>query len=326
MDEQREQLGKHGSASVSDETIRLFLLGRLNEDERSSFDERLFVDDELEERVRLAECEIVDDYAAERLSAKERELFNEKFMRTAERKQKLAVSQALRNYSLSQTVNKKNAAIIENTLPRRGKFLGLLGLNRPALAFALSFGALVLLVGLVWFIARSARERNQPDVVRQETLPQASPQISPSSVTTPTPGPDITTSPTPTPKVTPPPVEPTQAPLIASAVLMPGALRDGGNMARITLPKGVRDLVRLQLTLETNEAGTYRAELLTAEGQPISIAGKLKASNTNGAARVVFDVPARLLKVGDYQVKLSRHTASGSIEGVGRYYFRALQK
>lgn len=326
MDEQREQLGKHESASVSDETIRLFLLGRLNENERSSFDERLFVDDELEERVRLAECEIVDDYAAERLSAQERELFNERFMRTAERKQKLAVSQALRNYSSSHAAYKKNVAEIENTPPRRGKFLSLFGFNRPALAFAASFGALALLVGIVWFITRNARDRNEPAIVRQETLPTPTPQISTPSVTTPTPSPDITASPTPAPKITPPPVEPTQAPLIATAVLMPGALRDGGNMARITLPKGGRDLVRLQLTLESNEPGTYRAELLTAESQPISIAGKLKASNTNGAAKVIFDIPARLLKIGDYQVKLSRRAAGGSIEGVGLYYFRALQK
>ena len=326
MDEQKEQLGKHESASVSDETIRLFLLGSLSEDERTKFDERLFVDDELEERVRLAECEIADDYAAERLSAQERELFNEKFMRTAERKQKLAVSQALRNYSSSHTAYKKNVAEIENTPSRRGKFLSLFGFNRPALAFAVSFGALVLLVGLVWLITRNSRDENESAIVRQETAPTPSPQISPQSATTPTPDPDSTTSPTPTPKATPSPVEPTQTPLIATAVLMPGALRDGGNMPRLTLPKGGRDIVRLQLTLESNEVGTYRAELLTAEGQPVSIAGKLKVSNTNEAAKVIFDVPARLLKVGDYQVKLSRRAASRAIEGVGLYYFRALQK
>lgn len=326
MDEQREQLGKHESAFVSDETIRLFLLCRLNEEERTGLEERLFIDDELEERVRLAECELVDDYATERLSAQERELFSEKFMRTAERKQKLAVSQALRKHSSSQTESKKNIAGIENNQPRRVKILGLFGFNRPALAFAVSFGALVLLVGLVWFIVRNARETSEPTIVRQETLPTPTPRISPHAATTPTPGPDITTSPTPAPKATPSPVERSQTPLIATAVLMPGALRDGGDMARVTLPKGGRDIVRLQLTLESNEAGTYRAEVLTAEGQPVSIAGKLKASNTNGEAKVIFDVPARLLKAGDYQIKLSRRAAGGSIEGVGRYYFRALQK
>ena len=326
MDEQREQLGEHESASVSDETIRLFLLGSLNENERSRFDERLFVDDELEERVRLAECEIVDDYAAERLSAKERELFTEKFMRTAERKQKLAVSQALRNYSSSQTAYKKNVVEIENSSPRRGKFLSLFGFHRPALAFAVSFGALILLVGLVWFITRSARESIEPSLVRQERVPTPTPQITPQPTATPTPDPDLKTSPTPTPKSTPSPVEPSQTSLIATAVLMPGALRDGGNMARVILPRGAHGIARFQLTLETNEAGMYRAELLTAEDQSVSIAGKLKARNTNGAAKVFFDVPARLLKVGDYQIKLSRYTANSSTESVGRYYFRALQK
>lgn len=322
MDEQREQFGKHEPASVSNETIRLFLLCRLNEDERLRFEESLFIDDELEERVRMAEYEIADDYAFERLSAEEQKLVAEKFIVTAERKQKLEVSQALRDYSASPAVNKKNLAEIENNPPRHRKFLGLFGFNRPALAFAVSFGALVLLVGIVWFITRSARERDEPAIVRQETLPTPTPQISPQSASTPTPGHDIATPPP--PKTTTPPAEPAQATMIASAVLMPGALRDGGNMARITLPKGKRDIVRLQLTLESHGAGTYRAELLSAEGQSILTAGKLKASNTNATARVVFDVPARSLKAGDYQIKLSRN-ANGQLESVGRYYLRALQ-
>jgi hypothetical protein len=324
MDEQREQLGKRESASVSDETIRLFLLCRLNEDERNGFEERLLLDDELEERVRLTECEIADDYAFGRLSAEEREIFTRKFLVTAERKQKLEVSQALRHYSSSHTVNKKNLAELENNPTWRERISGFFGLNRPALAFAIAFGALVLIIGIVWWITRSARERDEPAIVRQDTLPTQKPQTSPPTAPTPTPVPGLTTAPSPAQKTTPPPVEPAPAALVATAVLMPGALRDGGEMARITLPEGERDIVRLQLTLESNEAGTYRAELLTAEGQPISIAGKLKASHTNGAARVVFDVPARRLKAGDYQVRLSRQTG-GQLESVGRYYFRALQ-
>lgn len=320
MDEQREQLGKRESASVSDETIRLFLLCQLNENERNGFEARLLIDDELEERVRLTECEIADDYAFGHLSAEEREFFTQKFMVTAERKQKLEVSQALRHYSSSHTVNKKNLPELESNLTWRERISGLFGLNRPALAFAVSFGALVLIIGIVWFITRSARERDEPAIVRQDTLPTPKPQ----TAATQTPVPGLTTTPSPAQKTTPPPIEPAPAALVATAVLLPGALRDGGEMARITLPEGERDIVRLQLTLEANEAGTYRAELLTAEGQPISIAGKLKASHTNGAARVVFDVPARRLKAGDYQVKLSRQT-SGQLESVGRYYFRALQ-
>ncbi len=326
MDEHREQPGEREPASVSDETIRLFLLCRLSEDERPGFEERLFIDDGLEERVRLAECEIADDFASGRLSKEERELFNKNFISTAERKQKLEVSQTLRDYSASHPTNKKKFAESENNPSRREKILRLFGFNRPALSFAFSFGVLVLLIGVVWFVIRSARQSDETAIAGHQTSPSPTPQISlPQFATTPTPLPVPTTSPTPAPKATPSTVEPSQVPQFATAVLMPGALRDGGNTARISLPEGERDILRLQLTLESNEPGTYRAELLTAEGQMVSSAGKLKASNPNAAARIIFDVPARRLKAGDYQVKLSRENG-GQLESAGRYYFRALQK
>ena len=61
-----------GSRPFSDETIRRFLLGGLSASERPLFEQRLITDDDLDARVRLAELELADDYAFERLSAPER--------------------------------------------------------------------------------------------------------------------------------------------------------------------------------------------------------------------------------------------------------------
>jgi hypothetical protein len=55
------------------------------------------------------------------------------------------------------------------------------------------------------------------------------------------------------------------------------------------------------------------------------VAPELRASSSNLQAKVVLDVPARLLKVGDYKITLSR-TPDGSVKDVGRYYFSALEK
>ena len=93
-------------------------------------------------------------------------------------------------------------------------------------------------------------------------------------------------------------------------------------MARITLPRGARAVLRLQLTLESDETGTYEAELLTAEGLHVSGARNLKARRSGSSVVLNFDVPARLLHPGDYQVKLDRRTG-GRTESAGRYYFRA---
>lgn len=320
--------GNTGAASLSDETIRRFLLCRLSEDERAQVEERLFVDDEMEGRVRLAECELTDDFAFGRLSAEEREFFVSKFIVTDARRQKLAVSQALRSHFSSPPVGaKKNVAVIEPGLSWRERFLGLFDFKRPALSFAASLAALILVAGVIWVVSRNVRENGEPVIAGLDPTPAPTPQTSPQIVTSPTPNVDPTPTPNPTPKLTPTPVAPTPPrAAVASFALLPGALRDGGEMSRVTLPKGARDTVRLHLALEANEPGTYRAELLTAEGRPVTTSRGLKATGTASGVKVVFDIPARSLQVGDYQVKLSRDAGGGSTEVVGRYYFRALSQ
>src|SRR5437016_3021922 len=78
-----------------DETIRRFLLGNLNRAERSLFEQSLFADDVLEERVRLTELELADDYASGRLSHPEQITFRERFLLTTDRQTKLQVSKAI---------------------------------------------------------------------------------------------------------------------------------------------------------------------------------------------------------------------------------------
>jgi hypothetical protein len=310
MSEQTKQSGNNDS-SFSDETIRFFLLSMLKDDEQKRLEVRLLTDDELEERVRLLELELTDDYALGRLSEKERESFEKFFLVTDERRQKFKVSKALQNYAAAQTASKKNALTETNAeLSLREKILDLFSFNRPAFVFATSFALLILFVGIVWFATKNLREQSEP-IIAEKTTP--TPKPSPQTQTSPTP--ETTASPKPSPKTIQTPQEPSMPATIASFVLLPGAMRDGGEMARIKIPAGERDVVRLQLTLESDEKGIYHAELLTAEGMPVLATNK---KNTNG--KVVFDIPARLLKVGDYQIKLSRNG-----ESVGRYYFRALK-
>ncbi|HVS20723.1 MAG TPA: hypothetical protein VHD88_02680, partial [Pyrinomonadaceae bacterium] len=79
-------------------------------------------------------------------------------------------------------------------------------------------------------------------------------------------------------------------------------------------------IVRLQLALKPNQTGIYRAELLTIDDQSIFSAQSLQSADTDGS-KVDFDIPAALLKTGDYHVKLSR-ADGGSKGSVASYYFR----
>ena len=56
-----EQFEKERSPEFSDEAIRRFLLGRLSASEQPAFERRLFSEDGLDARVRLAELDLADD-------------------------------------------------------------------------------------------------------------------------------------------------------------------------------------------------------------------------------------------------------------------------
>src|SRR4051794_29745717 len=83
------------SQTFSDEAVRRFLLGSLGPTEQSRFEHSLFVDEALDQRVRLAELELADDYSANRLSRADRDRFRQRFLLTADREKKLEVSSAL---------------------------------------------------------------------------------------------------------------------------------------------------------------------------------------------------------------------------------------
>ena len=303
----------------SDDAIRRFLFGRLSAAEQTTLEERLFTDDALEARVRLAEFDLADDYALERLSAADREAFAEKFLLSTERKRKLTISTALRDRFAS-------ASIVENTARHGAKtsiserLQLLFGLNQRARRLAFGVVILVVLAGSVWLVVKEPRIK---EVLKAHIFNRRAPAAAPSE-------PRLAehannTSSAPEHRITPspmPPHEPTAAsPAILRVDLFVDASRDRDQIPLIDVPKGEHDVVRLQLALKLNQAGSYRAELLTKDGSSVFSADGLKF-NQSGAG-IEFDVPARLLKPGDYQIRLGR-PANETSRGETEYYFRVL--
>lgn len=296
--------------SFSDAALRRYLLCLSDETERGNIEARLLADDALDERLRLAEYELADDYAAGRLSAAERGSFVQKFLVTAGRARKVAVSEALHEFT---NPPKSVAPVI--TTSWRDKFAAFFSL-RPSYGLALG---LILLASFLaaWY---ATRQPAPPQIVRHAPTPTpvpATPAPKPAPQPTRTPAPVATPPATPKSTATPPPAPPPVT--IASLALLPGALRDGGELARLTLPRGKNDIARLQLNLEDPQPGLYQVELLTAEGQNVAA-----RRSQYRAGKLTVDFPARLLKANDYQIKLTRITADGNNENAGRFYFRVL--
>lgn len=327
MTEYDGQAGAGGS-SWSDETLRLYLLCRLGEDERLRLDQRLMIDDGLAAALLLAESELTDDYASGNLDSIERKCFETSFLTTESRRQRLRFTSALHTYAGAQASSNQGSRLTQKVKSSWHEGLTTwlsFGPNR-GWAVAGSFALLIMLVGLGWFIARQRYDR-EPLITRNEPIPTSPPQASPRAVASPAASiqPQPQTPPERKPPVVPTPAQPSAPTTVASFVLLPGALRDGGDMQRVAVPNGESDIVRFSLVLETDSEGVYQAELATAEGQKVMVRRKLRAVSQAGDPKLTIDIPARLLHNGDYQIKLTRQKDDGQSAPAGRYTFRALK-
>jgi hypothetical protein len=290
------------SSGSSDETIRRFLLGELSESEQPLFEQQMFTDAGLDSRVRLAEIDLTDDYAFERLSAADRVLFEERFMVTSSRRRELNVSSALRDrFSMRAT-----AAWAEKvTVAKRWRHL--FGFSRPA--WKIAFGVLILLIlfGTVLLVVKEPRLTQQ--ITNKINPKRSAPRSSPQEMQHPT----NTSSPEHQTTPAPMPLHDSANPLTESAVLFPSP-PDLGKIPTLTLRNGENSVVRLRLAV-LDQTVPYRAEVLTIDGKSVFSVDWLSGPPFN------VDVSASLLKSGKYQIRLS-DARDGSKKEVASYYFR----
>jgi hypothetical protein len=289
----------HSTDPFADYRVRQFLLGGLMSSEQKAFEERLFVDDELERRVRLMETELTDDYAFARLSAADRKRFEQRFLLSKDRKQSLLVSNALRERFAQASCQKK---------PSIGKWAWPgLDLHRPTVRYAFLSLLLLLVIATAWLVAKEPRLANR-------FLPKTPPRSSPAPAT---------------PQVThhssgfeslPNHQEASPSMPLHGASSIDVVLNPNDQGQSIALSLADRALVSVQLVLETSQPGPFQAELLKLDGESVLTADAVKQTETD--AKVIFEIPAGLLKAGDYQIKLSRDH-DNSRENVASYYFRA---
>jgi hypothetical protein len=77
---------------VKDETIKQYLLNTLSEADLDQFEVQYFEDDNLYQRLRMIEEELITDYLYDRLTASERHLFDEHYSVTPERRKRIEMA------------------------------------------------------------------------------------------------------------------------------------------------------------------------------------------------------------------------------------------
>lgn len=128
-------------------TIRQYLLGKLTDDSQQKVEQRLLTEDDLFEELGIAEAELIDEYHAKKLSNDERERFEQYFLATPERQQKVRFSRTLSRYVRA---NEKLDDASALSRPHFGTT------HNWALPIAAAVAVIVIVAGIFWF----SRPRN----------------------------------------------------------------------------------------------------------------------------------------------------------------------
>jgi anti-sigma-K factor RskA len=210
------------SRNIEKQEMRNYLLGTLEADHRTEFEERLLSDPDVYEELLVNEEELIDQYVAGSLSALEKQQFETHFLITAERQKNLRFGRLLDRY-----LHSRPALVHENVPVSVGQTEKIAPANRSFPLFLASFGrgpvlavsaALVLCLGLTfcyWIVAR----RPAASAVQQNNS------------------------------------------RVMVVTIAPGSTRSSGTTERVTVPpKGVD--VKLELEIANQSFNKYKSELI----------------------------------------------------------------
>jgi hypothetical protein len=136
--------------------IREYLLGTLSENDQQTVEESLFSNAGLLDDLILEEEDLIEDYLNDDLTEDERRRFEQYFLSTPERHQKLKFalvfnrysSNAIKDYSSDRTKARETETPVSPTATMR--FRGFWDSQRWALSAAVALGLVAVVVGSLW--------------------------------------------------------------------------------------------------------------------------------------------------------------------------------
>ena len=301
--------------AFEDQHIRQYLLGDLPEAQESELETAYFGDPALLERVELARSDLADDYAAARLSAAERQKFEQRILATHDGREQLAIAQALQSAgaagSSGQASHREAArATADAAVPRGSQVLDRRWLGLAA-AVMLAIGA-----ALVWRLVSTP----EPAVERADARPETSRAAPPTPV--PAPG-----TPADQPRAEAQgrsgTVPVTPAMTIAVLILTPDLERSGGLPPTLLTSSGA---THVDLVAPPNgpTTGPTRARVASVEGKAVWSGAMTIPGVASSDARPRARVPVSALPPGDYLLSIEADQNDPS--GGSKFYFRVRAK
>ena len=272
--------------SRSEESLRQFLLGKVDDAERERIERQSLIDSEFKEQLLAAEQSLIDDYLEERLPGDHRESFFLQYGASHGQRRKLRIAESIKELAEAQPVTAPIDAI-PNVIRRRWFGFEV----KPKLVWRVAAILIVALIVAVWLQSR----RSQPDA-QHLAMERELASLNESSRLRET------------------------LPEMASLSVTPITLRKVEPQPQFTLRSEVR-ILELHLLQDQNELHIrYRAVLQKESGsRPLNFP-EIQASDEHPGV-IRLRVPTSFLSRGTYQIILRAIAADGSVSSVEEYNF-----
>lgn len=327
------------------EKIIEYLFGKLADNERDDFEDRLFNDEELSLFLDDVETDLVDEYVRGELDFEVKRRFEKNYLTTESRRIRLDQARIL-----DARVFNQKPFVISSESERSGLRKLIAGLFRkPNPIYAGGMAAIVLLIlfGGLWIFVRQNNNpmvaadnsnilKNSP-IIDQTPVPETSPvkaaprnkdSIDPTDANRNSSNENIRPAPSPRlknaeimPKLTPEAVR--QKTRVFAFSLLPPVR--SSTVPVLELPA---EALTVRLQLFDNFSGEYKKftlELSDSAGNPISIR---EISNNSGRTRRSLSVsfPYNQLTNGNYELAVRGTTSAGSVEEINFFNFVVVRK
>jgi hypothetical protein len=291
--------------------LRRYLLGDLVESDQAVIEQEYFADDDAFERLVEAENDLIDAYVAAELSAEERARFEQVFLTTAARRERVAFARSLRHAAAAPPV-------LSSAGPSRSPW-------RDALAAWQRFGAaprwamaaagIVLVGSLSWLTIERARLQDAVDrlQVEQTSVDARARDLQQQLDAERRRADDLAAQ--------RPPAIASTTPVVVSFLLTTGGARDLASGQTLRLPANAT-MARLELQLDADSHRQYQPVLQTADGEEVWRQRPAPAQPRGQSQVVVLELPASLLANADYVLMLNGQTPGSAPEEVAAYSFR----
>jgi hypothetical protein len=333
-------------STFTDQLLRRYLLGELSEDERARFQDNYFADNDLFEELLVVEEELIDDYVRGGLSAKERQQFVERFMSTAEGRERIEFSRVLKKAAGTQTQTASEVRR-QSFWQSASTWLAGAGVGMPfstraiqgaqRVQYAMAAVMAVLLIAGAWLVVQNNRLHNRLDQVatglrqeneklqrdladerqRNQALGEKVGDLGNQLSQTQELNRQIAGF------LTPQPIKEVSGQL-DPITFDPARGITGKDLPTgkaLVIPAGT-DLLTLKLRLSADEYRSYRVVVRTRDKQDVWSQDSLRPHRSNAGSQLVLRIPAKQLKTEAYLAVVSGASSEGEYIGVSSYAFR----